>query len=68
MRHARARIRSSRRAVTDEDTSWTEDDKGYLHTPDNKYVICPKDGGYFGAHDNAFQVITPELTVNCEEA
>ena len=36
--------------------------------PDGKYVICPKNGGYFGAHDNAFQVITPDLTVNCVEA
>jgi hypothetical protein len=48
--------------------SWTKDEKGYLHTPDGQYVLCPKDGGYFGAHGNAFQVITPELTVNCEEA
>lgn len=47
---------------------WTQDTSGYLHTPDGKYVICPKNGGYFGAHDNAFQVITPDLTVNCEEA
>lgn len=48
--------------------SWTKDVNGYLHTPDGLYVLCPKDGGYFGAHSNAFQVITPELTINCEEA
>jgi len=47
---------------------WTRDSSGYLHTPDGKYVVCPKNGGYFGAHDNAFQVITPDLTVNCVEA
>ena len=48
--------------------SWTRDENGYLHTPDGLYVLCPKDGGYFGAHSNAFQVITPDLTINCEEA
>jgi len=50
------------------EASWTRDSSGYLHTPDGKYVVRPKNGGYFGAHDNAFQVITPNLTVNCEEA
>jgi hypothetical protein len=48
--------------------AWTRDDEGYLHTPDGLYVICPKDGGYSGAHGNAFQVITPDLKINCEEA
>jgi len=48
--------------------SWTRDANGYLHTPDGLYVLCPKDGGYFGSHSNAFQVITPDLTINCEEA
>lgn len=47
---------------------WTRDGNGYLHTPDGKYVVCQKNGGYFGAHDNAFQVITPDLTINCQEA
>lgn len=55
-------------ASPDDGPPWTQDASGYLHTPDGKYVVCPKDGGYFGAHDNAFQVITPDLTVNCEEA
>jgi len=48
--------------------AWTRDEKGYLHTPDGLYVLCKDDGGYFGAHSNAFQVITADLAVNCEEA
>jgi hypothetical protein len=48
--------------------SWTRDEKGCLHTPDGLYVLCPEDGGYFGADSHAFQVITADLTVNCEEA
>lgn len=47
---------------------WTRDSNGYLHTPDGKYVVCPKNGGFFGAHNNAFQIITPNLTINCAEA
>jgi hypothetical protein len=48
--------------------AWTRVDGGYLLTPDGKYLVCPKNGGYLGAHDNAFQVIVPDLAVNCEEA
>ena len=48
--------------------AWTRIDGGYLLTPDGKYVVCQKNGGYFGSKNNAFQVITPSLAVNCEEA
>ena len=48
--------------------AWTRTTDGYLLTPDNQYIVCPKNGGYFGAHNNAFQVIVPDLAINCEEA
>jgi hypothetical protein len=48
--------------------AWTRTTDGYLLTPDGKYIVCPKNGGYFGARDNAFQVIVPDLAINCEEA
>lgn len=47
---------------------WTITSEGYLVTPDGLYVVCQKNGGYFGASDNAFQVITFDLKENCVEA
>jgi hypothetical protein len=54
--------------VPNTEPPWTLTAQGYLQTPDGKYIICQKNGGYYGAHDNAFQVITPELSINCEQA
>jgi hypothetical protein len=47
---------------------WTVTSEGYLVTPDGLYVVCQKNGGYFGSHDNAFQIITYDLKENCVEA
>jgi hypothetical protein len=48
--------------------AWAKTDAGYLLTPDGRYIVCPKNGGFYGSHNNAFQVIVPDLAVNCEEA
>lgn len=46
---------------------WTVTSEGYLVTPDGLYVVCKKNGGYYGARDNAFQIITYDLRDNCIE-